>query len=189
LIKGIKSKSKIIDKIAPLLLALAIIFTYSRLFIIPTFRALGDLSPKVATLKQNIKLAQSSIKSIGILKNQLSDLKQRIGNYENRLPQKKEIPTILQHLSQMAIESGVKITSIEPARELIPSASKDYTEVPITLTAKCGYHQLATFISKLESSRQFMKVSNIKITHNANDIYHHHVDLKISTFIIAEGGT
>lgn len=188
MIKGIKTKSKIINKIVPLLLAVAIIFTYSRLFIAPTLRTLRDLSPKVAGLKQNIKLAQSSIKSIGILKNQLNDLKQRIGNYENRLPQKKEVPSILQHLSQIATESGVKITSIEPARELIPSGSKDYTEVPITLTAKCGYHQLATLISKLESSRQFMKVSNIKISHNSNDIYHHNVDLKISTFVIAEEG-
>lgn len=186
MIKSIKPKNKILDKIAPLLLTAAVILVYTRFCIAPTIKNLQDLTPKVADLKQSVKLAQVSIKSIDILKKQLEDLKKRIGDYENRLPQKKEIPNILQHLSEIAVESGIKITSIEPSKGSAASESKDYAEVPITLSAKCGYHQLAAFISKLEGSRRFMKVSNIKISRNPADVYRHLVDLRISTFIIAE---
>lgn len=186
MIKNIQAKNKLMAKIAPLLLALVVIFTYTRLFITPTIKNLRELRPKVTGLRQNIKSAEENIKNIEAVQRRLNDLKKRIGSYENRLPQKKEIPSLLQYLSEIAAESGVKITSIEPVKEIAPAGSKDYTEIPIALSAKCGYHQLGTFISKLESSPRFMKVSNIKISRNQGDVYHHNVDLKISTFIILE---
>ncbi len=183
---NIKNKNEIIQKIAPLLLALAIFFTYTRLFIIPTFKKWHDLTPKVANLKVEVKSAKDSIDSIETLKNRLNNLKQQMGAYEGRLPQQKEIPVILERLSSMALESGVKITAIEPAKANSSSSPKDYNEVPISLTAKCGYHQLGTFISKLENSPQFMRISNIKISRNPSDVYHHNIDLKISTFTLTE---
>lgn len=186
MIKGAKNKNELIQKIAPLLLALAIVFTYTRVFIIPTFKKWRNLTPKVAQLKADVKSAQASIETIDTLKNRLNNLKQQIGAYENRLPQQKEIPVILEHLSSLALESGVKITAIEPSKASSSSTPKDYSEVPITLIAKCGYHQLGTFISKLENSSQFMKISNIKISRNPSDVYHHNIDLRISTFTLTE---
>ena len=74
MIKNIKPKSKILNKLAPLLLAAAVIFVYSRLFIVPTIKSLRDLRHKVNALKQNVQLAETTIKSIEILKKQLNDL-------------------------------------------------------------------------------------------------------------------
>lgn len=187
MIKNIKIKNQeTIQKIAPLLLALVILFTYTRLFIIPTFKSWRDLKHKVVKLKQDVKFAKTSIDNLESIKTQLHSLKKQVGSYENRLPREKEIPTILEDLSNMALQSGVELTAIEPAKGSPSPTSKDCTEVPITLVAKCGYHQLATFISKLESSSRFMKVSNIKLSRNHSDVYHHNIDLKISTFVLTE---
>ena len=94
--------------------------------------------------------------------------------------------SLLEELSEVAIESGVKILSIKPITMPETAADKSgiYRQVPISIEAKCGYHDLGLFIQKLESLDRFMKISDIYLESNKSDAIRHNAKLEITTYTL-----
>ena len=97
-------------------------------------------------------------------------LKNKPRHCRQRLSREKEIPLLLENLSNIARSSGVKIQSITPLSrsQAYKNDNHDkgetvYQEVPIAITAASGYHELGDFVSTLESDKRFMQVSDIKV--------------------------
>jgi Tfp pilus assembly protein PilO len=60
-----------------------------------------------------------------------------------------------------------------------------YKEQPILINAKCGFHELGKFLSKMENADRFMKVSDINIKSVAQSPKKHDVELLIVTYTLA----
>lgn len=153
----------------------------------PPLSRLRTFLPQVARIKNEVASAREDIARIGQLKKKVADLRAGVDYYQNQLPGKKEIPSLLENLSQIAKESNVKLLGIQPQPS--PDRGEEFTvyqEVPIAINAECGYHQLGLFINKLENSARFMKVADIKITGGAKNPRIHNVKLVISTFVLVE---
>ena len=104
------------------------------------------------------------------------------------LPVEQEVPKLLEMLSTMARSSNVKIVGITPlASKQEESPEKIYQEIPILISAKSGYHELGRFLSDLESSDRFMKVSDIDIKENKSNVKRHDVELLVVTYVLLEG--
>ncbi|NQT01475.1 MAG: type 4a pilus biogenesis protein PilO [Planctomycetes bacterium] len=59
-------------------------------------------------------------------------------------------------------------------------------EIPIAIKARCGYHRLGDFISKLESAKRVFAVRDIIIAARPQSPRSHDVQLLVSTFLISE---
>ena len=62
--------------------------------------------------------------------------------------------------------------------------AKAYQEIPIMISARSGYHELGSFISKLENADRFMEVSDIKLKANSANFRKHNVELIVSTYLL-----
>lgn len=185
-----KGKRELI--ILSILIGAIILGGYFYLYLRPRIKALGQLLPQVARLRQDVELARSDIENIDNFKMEVASLRNELGRYEASLPSKKEIAPILDHLSKIASQTGVKIVGIEELKEArgkvpeLKGARQIYSEVSIRINLKSGYHQLGSFINKVESSARLMKLRDIEIKADSRTPGEHNVKLILNAFVLEE---
>jgi Tfp pilus assembly protein PilO len=138
-----------------------------------------------------IKLADAelSINRMPMMRKEIEELRSNEDVYSSKLPREEEFPAVLESLSDMAQNAGVKITKILPVRESLPYSNEPshpgiYQQKEIRIDAQCGYHELGTFIAALESAKRFMEVSDIRIEVGKVNPKRHNVQLTVKTFIL-----
>lgn len=169
-------QKKYIIKIA--IIVLATIAAAVVLF--PQVASLGAVAKQVATAKSNIKSTEDDLKNIEKYKTELEQLKSNMQIYSLKLPPQQDFTALLEDFSRMAAANNIKVISIEP-RQPVPTQSF-YTEIPIFVNIRCGYHQLGRLIATLETSERIMKVTSVKITTAHDDMYNHNIILMVSTY-------
>lgn len=155
---------------------------------VPQIVRVPALFGKVNKITADLKSAKSTSAEMEWLKKQLAEYNEKVEWYEKKLPVEQEIPNLLENLSDMAKGSNIKITSIMPS----PAAPENdaqrrgklYQEIPIRITARSGYHELGRFLSNLENSDRFMKVTNIGIKSNKASPKQHDIELTVCTYIL-----
>jgi len=91
----------------------------------------------------------------------ISKLEKSIGTYKNLLA-KKDAGSVINTVSNIAKESGVKIVSVKPIAE---QKHTDYIKFPLNLVLSVpNYHTLGSFISKIESYQDVYVVESIEIS-------------------------
>ena len=166
-----------------------IIIGYYFLFLTPVMAKLTSAFRESAKIQNMISKARLSINSMARMKREIEELRSREDFYGTKLPEEEEFPAVLENLSNMARNSGMKITKIMPRKDS-PRPFEEAVESPIyrqqaiLIDAQCGYHQLGTFIAELESAERFMKISDIKITRGKTNPKRHNVQLVVKTFIL-----
>lgn len=90
----------------------------------------------------------------------ISKLEKSIGTYKNLLA-KKDAGSVINTVSNIAKESGVKIVSVKPLAE---QRQADYIKFPLNLALTVpNYHTLGSFISKIENYQDVYVVESIEI--------------------------
>ena len=112
------------------------------------------------------------------------------------LPAEEELPVIIERLSDLASQSGVKIQLVMPQRPLqggaggavpqpsAPSSPALYKEIPIEIDALAGFHQLGTFLSRIELGEQAMQLRSLRISQNAKTSRRHLVKMTLVAYVI-----
>jgi Tfp pilus assembly protein PilO len=182
-IRGFLSdKSTALSLLVPALIAVF----YLGLFVRPTMKRFFRLLPEASQLKAKIIKVEKDWENIEALKGRVSQSHEKIGTYERKLPVEKEVPAVLEFLSQAARKMDVRITEIKPVDQDKdePGIHSLYYRIPILLKAECGYHQLGRFLNKLESADRFVKIDDIKITTNPAQPAIHDVKLVVVTYVM-----
>ena len=93
---------------------IAILTVYSLFFLSPSLTKLFKLIPKVRVLNSEIKAVRDDSRFESKLKEKQAALNETMGQYENKLSREKELPKLLENLSNIANSSRVKIAGITP---------------------------------------------------------------------------
>ncbi|MCQ9208023.1 MAG: type 4a pilus biogenesis protein PilO [Omnitrophica bacterium] len=159
---------------------------YSSLFLLPKAKALFLELAKSTRLKAEIVNIEKNWANLSLLKEKIGQLDQKAQSYEKKLPGEKEIPAVLEYLSDSAKKFGVRITEIRPVEQ---DKGKDappafYYKAPIMLKAECGYHQLGRFLNELENADRFMEINDLKIVTNPRKSNIHYIQLIVVTYVM-----
>ena len=164
---------------------LIVIFAvYALFFLSPSLKKLFELIPKVRILNSEIKAVNDDSRFESKLKDKLDALNIIMGQYENKLSREKELPKLLENLSNIANSSRVKIVGITPLESSlsVEDSKNIYQEVPIAVTAQSSYHDLGIFIDKLETDERHMRVSNIKIRAGKTNPKRHDIEFTVYAY-------
>ncbi|MFA5164732.1 MAG: type 4a pilus biogenesis protein PilO [Candidatus Omnitrophota bacterium] len=172
---------------------------------LPMMRTIGKLNKDIVKEREDLKKADALIKSKPQLEKRLEALKVMMGKYDNAIPPNSEMPNILQEIAGFASESKVKISKIEPLRsekpaepakapkgkqpvkqEAVKKPASIYTEIPIQVEAKGGYHAIGEFINSIETADNVMAIGDIEIRADSGDIANHSARLLIMAFVLNE---
>jgi type IV pilus assembly protein PilO len=161
---------------------------YLNLIFFPQIIRTVVLIGKTIRLGAELKSARSITAQESAVKKNLDEYKEKVELYEKKLPVEKEIPNLLENLSNMAKNSKIKIVGIAPALSYLKdqksAKSRIYQEIPILITAKSGYHELGYFLASLEDADRFIKVVDISIKANKATQKIHDVELMVCTYIL-----
>lgn len=162
---------------------------YAVVFIFPTFTSFSKVTTEVKEINEKMNFINQSIFKMAHRKELLEKLQLELDSYAGGLPNEKEISGFLENISIIAKTSGVKILAITPSG-LKPLKIEDtgiyYYEMPISITAKSGYHELGRFISEIEQGKRFMTVEGLQIRDNKNTPRKHDVRLVLKAYVSAE---
>jgi Tfp pilus assembly protein PilO len=180
-----------LDKFPVLQFLIPILITicYLILFFPPTVKICFQNLAKANKLKAEIIVTEEEWANIRSLENKILLAKKKIDNYEKKLPREKDIPTILEYLSDSAKEFNVRIVEIKPIKQGKDNKAQDsiYYTVPISLRAECSYHQLGRFLNKLEKANRFMKINDIEVAATTSRGNVLEVRLIIATYVMNPG--
>ncbi|MGB7055019.1 MAG: type 4a pilus biogenesis protein PilO, partial [bacterium] len=119
----------------------------------------------------------------------LPELQEKIARLEvewerakEMLPKAKELPSLIQQISNSGTKAGVSFLLFKPST----SAQKiNYSEIPVQIKVTCGYHQLGKFLSNVGNLARIVNVPSIKVTTGKDRSCE--AELKARTYTVAKG--
>lgn len=94
------------------------------------------------------------------LEKETEKIKLLVDEFEERLPSRREIPTLLKEFERMAALANVDV-------ELSPMTRNRDTRketIPYSIVARGSFHQVTEFINRLERFKRYLKISNLSFS-------------------------
>lgn len=132
----------------------------------PKIEELKGVEAKEVELKADFESKQQKAANLEVLKQQLEDIKQTMGELLQKLPSKTQVPDLLQDISQTGLGAGLEFDIFKPSAEV---PQEFYVELPIQIQVTGDYHQFGNFISGVAALQRIVTVHDIKIRPSADN--------------------
>jgi type IV pilus assembly protein PilO len=175
----IVNASKVQKIVLGLLLLLALVSAGYFFLISPLEARVAELRIKNASLQTEVTQNRALAANLERFRQEAAVLKARLDAVLERLPREKEVPPLYRAVSDLAFRTGLAVSLFQPKE---PQAKDYYTEVPITLSAEVGYHQLATFFERLGRLPRIVNVDDIRLTGLNKPVSTVRADLTLVTY-------
>lgn len=158
-LNSLPKAAKIAIAVLPVALVIGL-FTF--LSVMPSNQTIIALKGQITAQEAEISKSQSMADRLEDLKKQNEMLKAKLIELQQQLPEEKEISVLLKQVSDLGIESGLKILSWKPSeRKSHPSGI--VFEIPVQVEFKGSYHQLGRFFSSITSLDRIINIANLKL--------------------------
>ncbi|MEK6531554.1 MAG: type 4a pilus biogenesis protein PilO [Deltaproteobacteria bacterium] len=129
--------------------------------LIPKYQDIRKLRVQLSEL--NVKLNESRLIAADIPKFQqeMADLETRHKEAVSQLPNEKEIPDLIESISDAGRSSGLKIDLFKPQKEVKRGF---YAEVPVNMIVEGKYESLYNFSIKIGALPRIVNIGNLDIT-------------------------
>lgn len=146
-------------------------------------KSIGSANTKALNLKKDIANFNLELESLD---------KQKKTQVKSLLKPQKILPEnqkqeLAQHIYDTATDYKVKVIQLKPGFD--PKAKEELygklklAPISITLDLSCGYHEFGGFLNALENGKYFVALTDLRITRNPGDIFHHHVNLVLKAYV------
>jgi type IV pilus assembly protein PilO len=121
-------------------------------------RAHEKLTEDLEKLDSRILDERRRAKNLPKLKEKVKELDGKLRFALQELPDKKEIPDLLDSISGLAKDAGLEVQLFRPVGE----NKKDfYAEVPVSISVEGTYHQVATFFDEVGHLSRIVNINDI----------------------------
>jgi type IV pilus assembly protein PilO len=128
------------------LLVIAIMFLGYWLDTKKQLQTLNNAEAEEIVLSQTFEQKQHQSANLGRYKQQMLTMKASFGTLLRQLPEKTEVPGLLEDISHQGLATGLEFRTIR----LLPEQAIDfYVELPIEISVIGRYHQFADFVSNV----------------------------------------
>lgn len=166
------------------LIIIIIFFAYKNIFS-PTLSRIKKISAQIGKKKTNIERAKVGPLTLVELEQEIEALNKRMNYCQENLRSLADVPQILKELNRMAEQLNIRFSSVNPLEKearLLPGGEEFIVQIPIKIQLQCGYHQFGTFINQIENSPRIMKIIELKINADPNNVWAHQTELTVSSY-------
>lgn len=147
----------VLGVVVAIMVGLSILFY---LFIVGTQNArIAELKTEISDLEKKIREARNTEKNYDKLQLQAKKMDDLVRMFNERLPEKREVPKLMKQFEQMGDSLGLR-TQLTPLPTTI-DASKEV--IPYQVKARGSFHQIVSFINLLEKDQRYLKISELDI--------------------------
>lgn len=127
----------------------------------PAFERVAKLEGELTKVEDEVKQNRLVLAQLETFKRQAAELEKQLQVLTVKLPTEKEMPPLYRTLSDTAFQAGLAVMLFQPREARIQNY---FAQVPITLTAETGYHDLATFFDRLAGLPRVVTVEQWKLS-------------------------
>ena len=165
-----KSGNAIIEKIEKLVLwqrvailagLLVVLFGAATwLLYLPKYDEITELEQKLQILEKKLATAKINAAELEKFQAKMQEAEAQFKIAMRALPEKEEIPSLLTNVSKSGQDVGLEFLLFEPK----PETKKEfYAEIPVAMTIRGDYHNLAIFFDKVARLSRIVNINNINI--------------------------
>lgn len=121
-----------------------------------------DLNKKQAKLNENEAIARN----LPRFKEEAKKLNLQLARVVQELPNSREIPNLLQTISNIGSQNGLDVVYIKPQNDVDKGF---YAEVPISIKVKGGYHELGLFLDAVSKLSRIINVTDVTMGNAKED--------------------
>lgn len=126
----------------------------------PKLKEIGNLKVKYNELEKKLQKAKRNAAQLNHYRSMMKAAETKFKIAKRALPDKKEIPTLIDGISQAAHDAGLDILVFTPKPEV---RREFYAEVPISIKVSGEYHNVAVFFDMIAGLPRIVTVTDIAI--------------------------
>lgn len=130
------------------------------LIIEDNFTQYNKLQGQEATLKTDFENKQRQLFNLSAYRVQLQVMKEKFALMLKQLPEKNQMPGLLEEISKTGVASGLRFDLFAPQPEVVHDF---YVELPIKIAVVGTYFQLAMFISRVAQMNRIVTLHDFTI--------------------------
>ena len=167
-------------------LAILIGWVYAVYIIAPLIKQASDVDRQLREGRDKVKALELAVANEKTLHAQFEQWDEKVKALRSRLPSEAELPSVIEFVSGLAAQTGVKIQTIFPQRPKSEDAKNKpsetapntktvkepayYQETLIQMESLAGYHQLGSFLHLVESAEKPIRVQSLRIVGSTSEL-------------------
>lgn len=136
------------------------------LFIKDKHAAIEREVSREADLKREFEDKSFRVANLDALRRQMADVEERFDEILKQLPTDKEVPGLLEDISDIGRQAGLSIDTIALQPE---TRSQFYIELPINIQVTGTYHQMGEFVSGVAAIERIVTLHDFTIRAGSGD--------------------
>ncbi len=126
----------------------------------PKVNKIEKLKTEQETLETRVARARAKARQLKHFQDKLEKAETEFKTAVKKLPEKKEIPSLLSSISQSGRDAGLDFLLFEPRGEL---TREFYAEIPVSIIVTGNYHKTALFFDKVARLHRIVNIDDIKM--------------------------
>ncbi|UCD31085.1 MAG: type 4a pilus biogenesis protein PilO [Desulfobacterales bacterium] len=127
---------------------------------LPKMEKIEALEKEQQALDSRLLRANAKKRQLRHLQNEMKKAQAEFKMVKKKLPEQKEIPTLLANVSRSGHEAGLEFLLFQPG----PEQRKDfYAEIPVSVQVSGKYHDVALFFDKVSRLSRIVNIDNIRM--------------------------
>jgi type IV pilus assembly protein PilO len=127
----------------------------------PLQQRVAELETQNEQVQREVAQHRAMVADLERYRREANELEKRLALLQEKLPTEKEMPPLYRTMSDAAFESGLAVSLFQP-RE--PKVRDFYNEIPISIVAEGGYHELGEFLEKVGKLPRVVTVGDMKLS-------------------------
>ncbi|MBF0532938.1 MAG: type 4a pilus biogenesis protein PilO [Candidatus Omnitrophica bacterium] len=142
----------------------------------PQLAALSKINPQIKILEENLNKAAEDMGKIEVYKKEVERMRVDVGRINQSVRARSELPTLLEHISVTANQSGVVIDQMTPDMEkqksLLKDGNREYFMLPIQVKLRGNYHDFGRFINRIETGDVYLGMGEFAVVGDGDSARH-----------------
>ena len=126
----------------------------------PKVNKIDELKSEKETLETRVVSAQAKARQLKHFQKKLKKAESEFKMAVKKLPEEKEIPSLLSSVSRSGHDAGLEFLLFKPGKE---DSKGFYAEIPISIMVSGNYHNVATFFDKVSKLPRIVNIDNVNM--------------------------
>ena len=149
------------------IIILAIVLVLGQYLLLPAYKKLDAKDQEYTKLEQDLNEKKRVAQDPKVFEAKLESVKRDLEIKKAQLPDKKEIPQLLTTISSLGKESGLNFLLFRPKPEV---PKEFYAEIPVEIQVEGGYHEVASFFSKVGNLNRIVNITNVSMAKRYEEV-------------------
>ena len=128
---------------------------------LPKYKTVDKLNQNYDKLEQQLATAKINAMQLGKFRNKMKKVEKEFRLVMKALPEKQEIPALLESISEAGQVVGLDFLLFQPKAEI----QKDfYAEIPVSIQVAGNYHNVGLFFDRVSNLPRIVTIQGIKMS-------------------------